>query len=110
VQRILKERGARMVMAALHDGVPIGSAVAVSAMELDDDSVEPIAAEDEAREQDEEARGQDESEEAAEAKSPPPEPNRGPATALAPADVEKLRMILADLERCHTLLAAARRD
>jgi DNA-binding transcriptional MerR regulator len=102
VQRILKERGARAVTTALRDGSPVATALSVQLEELDENSAESIVTERDEEPADETgAFGPKASAEEA-------IPTLTSSDPLGLPDMEKLRAILADLERCREILAAAR--
>lgn len=102
VQRILKERGARAVTTALRDGSLVATVLSVQLEGLDKDSAEPVVAE----------SGEEPADEtgASGPKASAQEAIPAPASydPLGLPDIEKLRAILADLERCREILAAAR--
>ncbi len=107
VQRILKERGVRAIAAASREDAPIATAHSLALTALDDDGACSEAFEDSGPIE----AGRTEGPGDEPMVSGPVEaiPVSAPRLARGAQDVEKLRAILADLERCAEILSAARR-
>jgi DNA-binding transcriptional MerR regulator len=111
VQRMLKDRGARAVASAPSGGSPIATALALPPVEDEDNGAADAA---HSRASDVDVAAQRREETAVEAEAPEsyrvePRPFSRAGVFLGAEDVEKLRQILDDLERCAEILAAARK-